>query len=399
MGGTESMIQIVDSICVQVTSGTTLSCSIDAEQGDIILATITARDDFTLSEGWNLLYTSSAVSDTGTNQYMSFSIHKVLEKENKSLTVTQKSAQRLYINLIVVRGISDIVVRKDLEKISNTKVTEVNVFNKLANEKFIWGCSAITWSSGNWKTNPEDLDLISMNISDPRQANFIDLGNGVVSRKFILPTSSVNIICAVELITYAERYFVRDADNYYTISDNELILVDSFQATKEFILNNGMSILPNSPCVLSLADPTIVYWNESEQINLKVHYSAVPKTQVIGQNYDIDFSHESIASINNVQIHATLPSTSIMRFAVSLDSGLTWYAYKEENWIQLDINDFVSFMLSGMTKEIIEGITNEQWISFVTDNASTKYRFAILIDANNTESISLSDIVVNYINV
>lgn len=393
------MIQIIDSKCVQVTSGTSLSCTISAEQGDKILATITTRDIFTVSDGWELLYTSSAVSDTGTNQSMSFSIHKVLEKGNKSITVIQESAQRIYINLIVIRGISDIIVRKDLEVISDSSVTEVNVLDKLANENIIWGCSAISWTSGNWKTTPDDLNLICMNISDPRQANFIDLEEDAISRKFILPTSSVNIICAVELIIYTERYFIRDADNYYTISNNELILVESYQATKDFILNNGMSILPNSPCVLSLVDPTIVYWNDSEQIDLKVSYSAVPKVQVITQNYDIDFSHESIASINNVQIHATLPPTSNMRFAISLDSGLTWQVLKEGNWIQLDINDLEAFMLSGMTKESLEGITNEQWISFVTDNASTKYRFAILVDANSTKSISLSDIVVNYINV
>lgn len=198
------------------------------------------------------------------------------------------------------------------------------------------------------------------------------------------------------------KYIIEKEDGYFSVVNDALSKLSITSLTAENFKNYGMDDLPDGNCLKSIKACKIHRWQDDvtyDMPGMAADVNAVPKTQVITQNYDIDFSHESIASINNVQIHATIPPTSNMRFAVSLDSGLTWQVLKEENWIQLDINDLESFMLSGMTKESLEGITNEQWISFVTDNDSTKYRFAILVDANSTESISLSDIVINYINV
>ena len=51
-----------------------------------------------------------------------------------------------------------------------------------------------------------------------------------------------------------------------------------------------------------------------------------------------------------------------------------------------------------MDKITIEAITNEQWISFVEEQGTRKYRFAIYVDANTIGKVSLTDIVVNYNN-
>lgn len=90
-------------------SVTELSCSIDCAIGDTVVVAIATRDTLTLSSGWNLISTSGINSaDTTNGQRLSWA-YKIAESTSETITVTQASSQRLYINMIALTGVAELV--------------------------------------------------------------------------------------------------------------------------------------------------------------------------------------------------------------------------------------------------------------------------------------------------
>lgn len=88
----------------EVQSDTKLTSSVECNVGDLVVAAIATRDTLTLSDGWNLISTSNVNSmDTSNGHRLSWA-YKTAESTSESITVTQASSQRLYINMIALKG-------------------------------------------------------------------------------------------------------------------------------------------------------------------------------------------------------------------------------------------------------------------------------------------------------
>lgn len=87
------------------TTGTELTSSVPCSIGDLVVAAIATRDTLTLSDGWTLVSTSgiNSTDTTGNGQRLSWA-YKFAESATESITVTQASEQRLYINMIALQG-------------------------------------------------------------------------------------------------------------------------------------------------------------------------------------------------------------------------------------------------------------------------------------------------------
>lgn len=85
-----------------VAAGTTLTQSINCKIGDLIIASVIARDsgNETASEGWTLLGRSTTQA---LNQTLAF-YYKIATATTESLTITQSSSARIYISLIALTG-------------------------------------------------------------------------------------------------------------------------------------------------------------------------------------------------------------------------------------------------------------------------------------------------------
>lgn len=103
-------IQLYSSACYEVTSGASLAASVGCKTGDLVIAAIATRDTLTLSDGWTLISTSEVNSNdtSGNGQRLSFA-YKYAESNSESITVTQATAQRLYINMISLQGATGFV--------------------------------------------------------------------------------------------------------------------------------------------------------------------------------------------------------------------------------------------------------------------------------------------------
>lgn len=130
----------------EVTSDTSLTATINCCVGETIVAAIATRDTLAVSSGWTLISTSGINSvDTTKGQRLSWA-YKVAESTTESITVTQASEQRLYINMIALsKGVS--LVDNGYTYKNNTSGGKIAV-NKPSG-LVLWGMTTPNWLTSN----------------------------------------------------------------------------------------------------------------------------------------------------------------------------------------------------------------------------------------------------------
>lgn len=152
----ESYIPHYTYSCLETSEGTELSSAVSCSVGDLIIACIVTRDTLTLSDGWTLISTSNINStDTaGNGQRLSFA-YKYAEAVTESITVTQASAQRLYINLVALSRATGFV--DNGYHYENSSTTSITV--ERPSGLVLWACSAPSWAT----SSPYPLWTVSNN--------------------------------------------------------------------------------------------------------------------------------------------------------------------------------------------------------------------------------------------
>ena len=188
----------------------------------------------------------------------------------------------------------------------------------------------------------------------------------------------------VFLDPYNRRYLITDAKGVlYTVGPDGLIALDEAEITAELFETQGVQDMPDGNLLLSLKDPTILYWHDSENRfpTLKVSYSGIPVPQVL-YSENIDMSDSTILGIEKV----TADCADTTLFAVSFDDGENWWSCVESVWMRLTEEK------SGMSKAALEAISVDSW----AEKAITgylKYRFVI-----SGEDGYLKSITTDYLN-
>lgn len=194
-----------------IVSGTSISGTVNAKAGDYVLATVSARSALTIPDSMTYLYKGNVFASNDVNQSMSFAYQKIAEDGTYTYTFKQATAGRMYLSLIVLSDIDGLSYSGKYHIEVRSK-TPVSVPEKSDGDMLVWGCSSTAWltsdtsNSKSWITNPDDLTYIggASNSGQSRQANFIDLGTGAVSRTFF-PYEEIGenlffVVDAVEII-------------------------------------------------------------------------------------------------------------------------------------------------------------------------------------------------------
>ena len=191
--------------CFEEASSSEIIGNIYAQQGDIILATISARSELTLPDNLTLLHTSETFG--GDKQTMSFAWMRVETTGEQMFTIHQAIETRFYLNLIALKNAKGISYDGS-HYIKADSADSLKPNKKSSDEILIWGCSAYMWKGsapyGNWSCSNTNTTLICLDQTKtaPRQANFIDAINDDGVRSF---TSSVSdatpaVVDAVKII-------------------------------------------------------------------------------------------------------------------------------------------------------------------------------------------------------
>lgn len=146
----------------QTTSGTTLTSSVECSVGDLVVALIATRDTLTVSDGWTLVSTSGTNSTDTYNQRMSWA-YKFAESTTETITVTQASAQRLYINMVALHGATGV---SDNGYSYRDDATSNNMTVDKPAGLVLWGATQSLWTTTGepydvWKTS-NNMRLIQL---------------------------------------------------------------------------------------------------------------------------------------------------------------------------------------------------------------------------------------------
>ena len=377
-------IEYIGSAKFSASSGTSLTGSINAEIGDMLIANIVVRSALTLPDDMELLFTGSIAEADVSNQSLNMAFKKVTVRGSQSVTINQAKSGRIYLNLIVVRNVKSINYTGNYKKIltDNLNRSPVSIVKESENKKIIWGITCIVAKdSDSFSCTPNDIATISQN----RLASFVDVSSNEKehSIKYTLSESHTYLVDAVELIPFQSKYLISDGSNYYNVSSGALNKLEITELTADSFTSYGNDEIPDGSLLLNLSNPSVMCWTDAEKLPvINANVTATPKSQNVISNA-IDLTHKSITGIES----ATANCDGELIIAVSFDNKQTWKAWNGSEWSTLS-EDF-----TGMNKETLESITFEQWNLLFT-GASSFYIRVSLIDTTQ----SVTEIIVDFAN-
>ena len=181
------------------------------------------------------------------------------------------------------------------------------------------------------------------------------------------------------MITLA-KFLIQNGDKYYTVSDTSLTEVSVTEPNVQAFQTYGFDDLPDGALIQTLSHPKLLYWQESgdDLPMLTATVTATPHPQYIEKV--IYRTDQSITGIENVKVTCE----GNVRFSCSFDGGTTFIQYDGSSWVE---------QTDGMSKEIIEAITSDEWNSVTNIKESFIMR---VILAHDTDI--LTELRVNFTN-
>lgn len=266
-------------VCKDVSSGTTLSSSITCEVGDLIVAQIVVRSSLTFPNGWTLLRTIPAIDSN--SQTLSFA-YKIATSTTETLTVTQSSSNRIYINLIRVKNADSIIYVSEAEKALNGNMISSSVLQSAG--LYIWGVSSTVWVNsspyGDWTYEPTTLAYSSLDDANyaPRLGTFVETLDDVEQQ----PLPDVSNIKALAVLDNFDKtlgniypdntvvLFYKDngtvGTNKLHYSTKNLSFNMPFASTIAVVNHGGQQV----KCTVSVYNTETSEWQESSFVKLPI---------------------------------------------------------------------------------------------------------------------------------
>lgn len=194
-------------------------------------------------------------------------------------------------------------------------------------------------------------------------------------------------ITSVEFVNSYEnpKYLVYDVTNtkYYNIIDNKLNEITIDTLNSEAFTMYGNDTPPNLDIIMNIDKFRLYSWSsEDVEFEFSTNMQAIPKAQDIITS-GVDLTGEGITGIENVEI----TNEGNPLFAVSFDNEASWSMMTDTGWA------VISEEHNGMTTEVFQNITTQQWSEQLVNVEFIKIRISLF----NTGD-SLTQIKVNYTN-
>lgn len=188
-------------------------------------------------------------------------------------------------------------------------------------------------------------------------------------------------------LQYEVRYLIQGPDNtLYTFTDGTLTQLADQSLTGENFLSNGLLEPPSGTWITDLPNAKVLYWQDtlSDTVpKVTAALNANPPNQIV-LTWEADMNHESILGINRMAADVD----GYVSITLTFDHNTTWWKFDGTNWVQTTQNN-------GMTKEVLNAVTVEQWAALLElVEGSLVYRVSLVLD----ETSILKRFDVDYIN-
>lgn len=177
---------------------------------------------------------------------------------------------------------------------------------------------------------------------------------------------------------YDRKYLLKSNEMLYTVIDGIVSQLEATEITKQVMLDYGLDEMPDYSILSQFEENVeVIYWHDStyEPPTLQATVDMQPYYQNVITNA-IDLTDPTITGIESMTVNCE----GNPLFAVSFDNKATWYAWNGTSW------SIVSEEFSGMTKELLESVTYDKWLSLYTGSSSLYIRVSFTeLDTKLTE--------------
>lgn len=239
-------------VAVEVTSGTDLTATINCNVGDLIVAAFAIRSGLiSLSDGWTLISTSKDVQEINStvtvNQTLSFAF-KYAEATTESITVTQETAGRIYMNLVSfgsATGFSDMGYQ--YQNCATAPSTKYATFTRPDSNIILWGATCNGWSSNNVWTLSNESKTIQSSTTAPRLLLAIDTSDDeTVTFTTNCPMTANTYICGALSIEFPPCAFKPVDDSEAPLKDSIIVEPDPGTLLSKVILKKPETLIPKN---------------------------------------------------------------------------------------------------------------------------------------------------------
>lgn len=180
------------------------------------------------------------------------------------------------------------------------------------------------------------------------------------------------------------KYLIRCNSTLYTIVDDSLVPLEESYPQAEIFRTYGFDEVLEWNIISQLVNPEILYWFDSNNYvpTLTANMVATSFPQNVISN-PIDLSDPTITGIELMTVNCE----GNPLIAVSFNDKQTWHAWNGTEW------SLVSEEFSGMTKELAESLTYDEWMLLYTGASS----FYIRVSFTDLET-KLTEIYVDFAN-
>lgn len=190
------------SSCTEVASGTSLTGTVNATVGDLVVATFEIfGSSYSISEGWTLLG-DGTVTGSGNFSQKSGMAYKIATSTTESFTITQNTSTRAFISMVSIPGAS-------IGSFSGytAQTDDLSITMNKPNGLTIWSASTVWWGTGWSISNVGDNN----NISTTRNLLSLDQSNSAsVTFTNNEATSPSGILAASLTITGIDNFWYYD---------------------------------------------------------------------------------------------------------------------------------------------------------------------------------------------
>lgn len=120
----------------------------------------------------------------------------------------------------------------------------------------------------------------------------------------------------------------------------------------------------------------------------KLQVTAIPKDRLLIPKKDFNLSYAE-----HIDYFKLVASGKNLKIIISADGGVTWKTFKNEKWLDIDLN-IKEVEKNGITTEVFNKINESFWNELITNK---KVRFAYLFKMNNMDDVEeLDDLKLQY---
>lgn len=191
----------------------------------------------------------------------------------------------------------------------------------------------------------------------------------------------------ITLIKASDRYIIKDNDDdnykYYNIDAEEWITLGNTLTTELLKSVERGSFSLNKLHLLNLTkNPDLIVYTEDNTTITSRNYvmNKIPYYQIITQVNDIDLSTRRLVLSKPTQTYDKV------KYAVSVDSGVTWNAYKNNIWEEMTLTQS-DYIAKGMTYDEFVNIKLNEWRKLNLE----KIRFAFYFEVTELTNASITD--------